>query len=352
MDKNVSDIRQLPLLNGRTPEQMRPWIDPKSGKAYINVYHGRGDRKDPKNYSLQPVTNAVLRYDEWRQLDDAVVRAGMQRLVGFDDLRSRGLVYNLNNAMGTTVLTYERLSEAMEANVSINPVKRGDDDQVDFEAAHLPIPVIHADYQINERILQESRNRGESLDTLNAEAAARKVAEKLEDMLFGSTSLLTYGGGTIYTYLTEPNINPVTLSESWDASGKTAAEILADVIAMKQASIDDRHYGPWMLYIPTSYDTVMDEDYSTSGASTQTIRQRIESVNGILGVRVVDRLPADTVLLVQMTSDVVDIVDGLPLQNVEWSTEGGFIHNYKVMTIQIPRVKSDYNNRSGIVKLA
>jgi hypothetical protein len=63
-------------------------------------------------------------------------------------------------------------------------------------------------------------------------------------------------------------------------------------------------------------------------------------------------LPADTVLLVQMTSDVVDLVDGMPIQTVQWDTEGGFIHNYKVMTIQVPRVKSDYNNRSGIVKLS
>jgi len=345
----VEDLRQFAGA-GKSAESMRPYIG-KDGKFYVNVYKG-GPRSDPKNYSAKLVTNATLRYDEWRALDDAVLRAGMQRLAGFEDLRRNGLVYTLNNPMATTVLTYERLSEAMEAEVNINPVRRTGGDRVVFEQAHIPIPVVHSDYQIGERQLQESRTRGNGLDVLNAEAAARKVAEKLEDMLFGATSLKTYGGGVIYTYQTEPNINTVTLSTAWDTSGVTAAQILADVIAMKQASIDDRHYGPWMLYIPTSYDTILDEDYSVSGSSMQTIRQRITAIEGIQGVKVVDRLTADTCLLVQMTTDVVDLVDGMPIQNVEWATEGGFVHNYKVMTIQVPRVKSDYNDRSGIVKLS
>ena len=84
----------------------------------------------------------------------------------------------------------------------------------------------------------------------------------------------------------------------------------------------------------------------------KTIRQRILDLDGIQKVRVVDRLTDDVCLLVQMTSDVVDLVDGMPIQTIEWDTEGGFIHNYKVMTIQVPRVKSDYNNKSGVVKLS
>lgn len=347
----IQDVRSFPVSNAGL---MRPFID-KSGQPCVMSYKGTGRKDDIKNYEKRPVSNAVLRYDEWRTLDEAVVRAGQERLVGFGDLRDRGLVFPLNNAMATTVLTYERLSEAMEAVISIDPVKRAGGDQVDFETAHLPIPVIHSDYSISDRVLQEARNRGQSLDTLNAEAASRKVTEKLEDMLFGTSSSLTYGGGTIYTYLTEPNINTVSFNSSgdyWDDASKTGADIIDDVITMKQKSIDDRHFGPWMLYIPTNYDTTMDKDYDSTRANSPTIRQRIEAINGILGVKVVDRLTDDVVLLVQLTRDVVDVIDGLAIQNVEWNTEGGFIHNYKVMTIQIPRIKSDYNDRSGIVKLS
>lgn len=333
------------------PGELRPYIA-KDGKGYIKTFKG-GDPTNPKNYAKTPTNNAILRYDEWRQLDEAVVRAGLQRLIGFQDLRDFGLVYPLNNAMATTVLTYERLSEAMEAEVNINPVRRTPGDAPVYETAHLPIPVVHADFTINERLLQESRMRGQALDTTSVEAAARKIAEKYEDMLFGASSLLSYGGGTIFTYQTESNINTVSLSENWDASGKTAAEILDDVHAMKQALVDDRHAGgPLVLYVPSAYDRVLGEDYSVSGASMQTIRQRILAIEGIERVQVVDRLTANTCLMVRMTSDVVDLVDGIPLQTIQWDTEGGMVHNYKLISIQVPRVKSDYNDRSGVVKLS
>ena len=338
------------ILSNRGSDAMRPFLG-KDGKPYVIEYKG-GDRADLKNYEQRLVTNATLRYDEWRTLDESVVKIAEQRLVGFDDLRSNGLVKPLGNAMGTTVLTWEEMSDAMEAGISIDPVKRTQSDAVKFNTNHIPIPVIHADYQISERILQESRNRGSGLDVLNAERAARKVAEKLEDMLFGASATLTYGGGTIHSYLSFPDKNSVTLGTAWNASGKTAAQIKDDVLAMIQASIDDRFYGPWVLYIPTAYQTVMDDDYSVSGASGQTIRQRIEAIQGIQKVQVVDKLPADTVLLVSMQSDVVDLIDGMPFQNVQWNSEGGFVHHYKVMTIQIPRIKSDYNSRSGIVVLS
>lgn len=332
---------------------MRPFIA-SDGQAYV-LNHKGGSKDNIDNYEQVLVNAASLRYDEWRTLDDAVIKVAEQRLVGYDDLRANGLVYNLNNAMGTTVLTWEEMSDSMNATISIDPVKRGDNDTTVFKNNNIPIPIVHADYQISERILQESRNRGNSLSTINAERAARRVSEQLEDMLFGSTSSFTYGGGTIYTYLTHPDINTVAFDSAgnyWNDASKTPAQIKDDVLEMKQASIDDKHYGPWMLYIPTAYETILDDDYSVSGGSSMTIRQRLTALEGIKGIKVVDRLPAHTVLLVQMTSDVVDLVDGMGMQNVEWDTEGGFIHNYKVMTIQVPRIKSDYNNTSGIVKLS
>lgn len=346
---NVADVRSFFANKKGDANRMRPFIG-DDGQAYILVHSG-GDRNDPKNYRREMVNNATLRYDEWRALDSVVTKIAEQRLIGFDDLRTNGLVMPLGNAMGTTVLTWDEMSDAMEATISMDPVRRGKNDRVDFNSLHIPIPVIHADYQISERVLMESRNRGNGLDTLSAERAARKVAEKLEDMLFGSTAVLTYGGGTIHTYLTHPDVNSIALGTAWSA--ETAENIIDDVLSMKQASINDRYYGPWMLYVPTAYDTVLDADYKNASAGmSQTIRQRILQISGIQGVKVVDRLPADTVLLVTMQRDVVDLIDGMSIQNVQWDSEGGFVHNYKVMTIQVPRIKSDYDGRSGIVKLS
>lgn len=350
MEKMKVETARDFLANINGSNSMRPFIA-KDGKPYEMTYKG-GDRLNVNSYEQKLVTNATLRYDEWRTLDDVVIKIAEDRLVGFEDLRRNGLVKPLGNAMGTTVLTWEEMSDAMEAITSIDPMTRGKNDTVDFNTAHIPIPVTYADYTISERLLQESRNRGTGLETINAERAARKVAEKLENMLFSATSTLTYGGGTINSYISHPDKNSVTLGTDWDASGKTGVDIKDDVLAMTQASINDNYYGPWMLYVPTAYQTILNDDYDVSGASIQTIRQRLEGFEGIQKVQVVDKLPANTVILVTMRSDVVDIIDGMGFQNVQWDSEGGFVHNFKVMTIQVPRVKSDYDNKSGIVVLS
>jgi len=57
-------------------------------------------------------------------------------------------------------------------------------------------------------------------------------------------------------------------------------------------------------------------------------------------------------LLVQMTSDVVRLVRGMGIQNIEWATEGGMMTKYKVMTIQVPQIRADQNGKSGIVHMA
>ena len=337
-------------VNGKmNPNMMRPFVH-TDGKSYITVFKG-GDPKKVENYAVQLVNNATLRRDEWKSLDEAVQRISEQRLVGITDLVSAGLIFNLGNAMGTTVLEHHSMGDALSAELSMDGITRGKNDRPEYKTHYLPIPIIHVDYQLNMRVLEASRKLGNPLDTTLAERAARKVSEKLEDMLFTNVDY-AFGGGTIYSYINHPDRNKVTLATGWDDSAATPAKIIADVIALKQASINANHYGPWVLYVPTAYDTVLDEDYDTSGTSTQTIRQRIQSISGISKVVVADKLAADNVVLVQMTSDVVRLVRGMGVTNVEWKSEGNMVTNYKVMTIQVPQIRSDADGKSGIVHLA
>lgn len=345
------------LNNGRlNVGAMRPFIH-EDGRAYISCYRG-GDPKLPASYSTSPiVTNALLRRDEWKQLDEVLVQVGQERLGGIQDLVDKNLVFNLGNAMGTTVLEWHDMGGEMEAVVSMDGVTRSKNNKLNFGHNYLPIPIIHSDYEINARTLAASRSMGNALDTNTAAAAARSVLLQLENMLFTNT---TYALGekdarnrnSIYSYVNFPDRNQVTLTTPWDDPSKTAAQILADVQNMKNALIASFKYGPYMLYIPTTWDGVLDEDYSTAGNSVLTIRERIMKLAGISGIKTIDRLPANNAIMVQMTSDVVRLVRGLGLQNVEWETEGKFITNYKVLTIQVPQLRSDANNKSGIAHLA
>ncbi len=329
---------------GLNANSMRPYIG-ADGRPYITHYNG-GDPKNPANYKAVPIQgNATLRREEWLRLDEAVLAIAEHRLGGISDLEARGLVYDIGNGMGTTVLEYHDVSDALEAELTMDGVTRAQGDRPNFTAKYLPLPIIHADYELNRRVLEASRNLGQPLDTTLAERAARKVNERLEAMLFTDVGY-TFGGGTIHSYLNFPYRNKKNLTKSW-ASPATGAEIVADVLAMKQMSISAHHYGPWMLYVPTGYETILDRDYdSTRG---HTIRERVMAISGILGVKVIDTLPADTVVLAQMTSDVVRLVRGMGIQNVEWATQGGMITKYKVMTIQVPQIRADQAGNCGIV---
>jgi hypothetical protein len=351
-------VANMLMANGKlNVGAMRPWIG-NDGNTYIAAYKG-GDPNKATSYGPKRINaNGTLRRDEWKQLDEALLQVSRQRLGGVQDLIDSGLTYNLGNAMGTTVLEYHDVSDAMQAEMTMDGISRGKNDRPDFNYHYLPIPIIHVDYEINARELAASRNLGNPLDTIDAATAARKIQEQLEAMLFTNTSYSfgekgANGRNTIYSYTNHPDRNLVTLSTHWDdlSAGERGAAIIEDVVSMKQASIDDYHYGPWRLYIPTGYETVLDLDYDATTPGT-TIRERIMKISGITSIKVVDTLTADNVLLVQMTSDVVRLVRGMGIQNVEWKSEGNMVTNFKVMTIAVPQIRSDYNKRSGIIHLA
>lgn len=343
---------------------MRPWVSPKDHKTYLTVFKG-GDPKNPENYKNILATNAgfhangTLRRDEWKQLDEAVMRIAEYRLSGYDDLVSRGLVYNLGNGIGSTVLEWHDVGDALTAEVTMDGVTRAQNDRPKFQTNYLPLPLIHVDYEINLRALETSRNMGNGIDVTLAERAARRVAETLENMLFTDWDY-NYGElddrsrNKIYSYVNFPDRIPVTLATygSWsDDSATTGANIISSVLAMKQASIDNYFYGPWTIYIPTAYETRLDNDYDTTTPGT-TIRERIMKIAGIEKLKVIDTLADDNVLMVQMTSDVVRLVRGLGMQNIEWETEGRWVTKYKVVTLQVPQIRSDQNGKTGIVHMS
>jgi uncharacterized linocin/CFP29 family protein len=340
------------------PGLLRPFVDPKSGKSYITCYKGKGDPAKLDSYHTVPIQgNASLRYDDWKAFDDAVLRASRTRLVGIQDLIDKNLTFPITNGMGVMVLQGATVSDAGEAILSMDGSVKGKDDAENYEDTYLPLPICHADFKLNNRAVEASRRNGHAIDTTAIEQKTRKVNEQLETILFTDTTY-KFGGGTIYSYLNEPNINAVTLGVAWDNASKTPEQIVDQVKDMKQASINDRHYGPWMLYIPTAYETVMDSDYytgvsdTTKAGTSDTIRDRILKIDGIDGVKVVDTLPANTVVLAEMSPETVRLVQGLATQVVQWKTGDMMTLYFKVMTIQVPQVRSDQSNRSGVVVLS
>ena len=324
---------------GFSAHALRPYIG-TDGKPYVTQVVN-GELK-----AVPFIGNATLKKDEWKTLDQALLEARQRRMVGISDLESRGLVYNIPNGMGTTVLEWEDISDMNDAEVNMDGQNRAQNDRVEYDLSYLPLPITHKDFTIGARVLESSRTRGLPLDTTQVQLSALKVAEKLESYLFIGSGSYTYGGGTIYGYMTHPDRNTGSLTAHWDDSAATGETMLDDIRAMKQALISARFYGPYGVYVPTNFETALDGDFKAG--SDKSIRQRLLEVGGIEFIKVSDFLTADNVIMVQLTSDVVRIVNAMEMTTVEWDQQGGMILNYKVMAIKVPNLRSDQNDRCGV----
>ena len=100
----MGDVANTLLNNGKMDlGRMRPFVG-RDGRAYATIYKG-GNPKNPTSYAtIQLNAGATLRRDEWKLLDEAITEPSRYRLGGIEDLISKGLVYNLGNGLGTTVL--------------------------------------------------------------------------------------------------------------------------------------------------------------------------------------------------------------------------------------------------------
>jgi len=291
-------------------------------------------------------TNDILQYDEWKLIDTAVIEAAEKRMVGANDLISRGLVLDLGGrGMGIPVIQWQTSGSGNAASMDMSSLARGPADRIEYDTNYLPLPIIHKSFFFDIRTLDMGRRMGIPIDTAHAADAAIRIGEKVEGVLFNGASSYKFGGGTIRGYRDFDYRTTGSLAAAWTAS---AADPVQDIIDMKQDAINDRHYGDYGVYIPTAYESVLDKDYNATYPSG-TIRNRILAIGGISFIRVADHMTAGSVVLVELQKSTVELVIGLPLTTVQWDVQGGLGVEFKLITIMIPRIRADQNQRSGIV---
>lgn len=291
----------------------------------------------------------TLSHEAWIHFDDEIGREGIIRLRAVADLIERGLTDPVPNAMGQPLIQFQKISDMEPAQVSLDATARTESHRITVEQGFLPLPIIHSDWDVGIRELAASRDSDIPLESTQAGLAGRRVAERMEDLLINGGP--TFEGNAIFGYLTHPDRNTAGfgVNGNWSQAAKTGDNILTDVLTMKQGSIDDRFYGPWGLYVPTAYDTVLDGEFSDQ--YPRTIRSRLLEVEGLESIRVVDQLPDDNIAFVQLTSDVVKIKDGEPMQTVQWDVLPGAV-TFRAMAIQVPLIRSTKANRSGVFHMS
>ncbi len=291
-------------------------------------------------------TNAVLRKDEWSRMDQILLEIARKRLVAVDALTSRGLSYDVPNGLGTTILEWEQVSDMDPANVDMSGVTEGEKDRIDFALQSMPLPIIHKDFSINIRALAASRTTGQPLDTAQIAMASTLVTEKVEEMVFLGHAT-RQGASRIWGLSNHPDRNTGSVAANWDLVGTTGEQKLGDLIAMVSAAAVDNMYGPFGVFIPQAAYNFLGQDFKTN--SDKATLSRLMELVGIDFIKPSKDVPAGAVLMVQLSSDVIDEVIGLQPTVVQWDSKGGMIKNFKVMAIMIPRVRSTITSQSGLV---
>ena len=345
------DVASRLMAHDFDPRAMRTYIG-EDGRSYVDHVQ-RGEFTTNEAGIRVPVVNslvtnapATLRKDEWRILDEAILKAARERLVAVADIRAAGLTYTIAQGMGKTVLQTEKMTETTDAQVSMDGVAGSEADRPNYDLENLPLPIIHKDFFLPLRQLMQSRERGESIDTTMAEQAGRRVAETAEKMLLGTFGSYSFGGGTLYGYTNHPNRNTETLT---DPTGTwTGADLLADILSMKQKSMNDNYNGPWALYFSSNWDEYLDDDFSAAKGDI-TVRERIAKIRGIQSIETVDYLNNYDVVLVQRTSTVARLVIGMDVTSLQWETHGGLMQHMKTMAIMVPQIRADINGNIGLV---
>lgn len=300
---------------------------------------------------LRPMT--LLKKDEWKALDDVVLAVSRRELRLASDLRDAGLVYPVRNALGTTLIEWERMGDMNGAEVNMTGLSDSPNDRVEFDYTGMPLPIIHKDFFLHLRTLEASRNRGSNLDTVQLTVATRKVAEQVETMIMDGYSAINVGGYTIYGYTSHPKRNTGSIS-NWADANTAPLTIFNNTQSMITALQADEFRGPYVMYVPDDFWTRLQADYylgSASGTPMRTILNRLLDIPELQAIRPSGYLSGGAqgeIVLVQLQNDVIDLVTGMEPTVIQWSEHAGFTARFKVMAILVPRVRSDKLDRCGI----
>ena len=256
---------------------------------------------------------APLPKDAEELVDDAVVKVGLKGLSLAADLMAQGLIYNLPDPMSVLELYWEKQSHAGHAKRSMTPGSRGETAQHDNTGSRIPIYSTFDDFEYGVRFLRAAARNGTPIDTTRIASATRNVNESIEDATINGAGLAV-DGNSVPGLLNAPSVNTQAYidNEAWTAAGHSAQDILDDVMNMAGQLRTANKFGPYTLYVNTTYDNELNKNFGDGVSSFETtIRDRIKRLEyGGANVRVVpvDFLPTDRTALVQMTDDVVYMV--------------------------------------------
>lgn len=313
------------------------------GDAFIRLLNANGDTGVLR-------TAAVLRENEWREYDKVVTGIARGKFTLVDDMMKNGMRAKLENPMGTTQIVWDRIGDMSDAQIDMTGEATDIRDRIEFAQDSMPVPLIHHGFKLNIRTLMASRARGQGLDVVHAQTATLKVVHTIEKLfLFGQFSAGA-GAGSLYGLTRYPYRAVGPLSADWRTAN--AGQIFSDVNAMISAMEQKNQFGPYMMYVPTSYASALRRDYdnrTSGGGGGYSIRSRLMEIENLKDIRTNWFLPDNHVVLINLNPENLRALDGIQPRMIEWNTQGGMVSIFKIIAIILPQIKRDAADQCGIV---
>lgn len=300
---------------------------------------------------FQFVTNSVLSDREWERLDQTVYQMQRLRLNAVDDLRSRGLVHTLQS-FGIMSDNWRVSTEKKRATAQMDPRTAVDRDRAEKHEYGTPVPIIYSDYEIGWRELEASRLYGSPLDTTEAAETTQAVVEQAEYTLFNGDSTVVVNGQSISGYRTITGRTTDTATNFGGGDFGTITNIYTTFQNAISTMAGKRFYGPFMAYVSNTQYHQMNAIY-TDGSGQSAKARVLGNIADIADIKDVqtDFLADGEILLVQMTSDVVElttVTDFDEPQNREMNHPLDDTLVARIMMVAVPRIKTNSAGNVGI----
>jgi hypothetical protein len=307
---------------------------------------------------MSPVMNATtLRKDEWILLDNVVRQAARKRLKAWSDLAAAN-TFGGFDGMANPILEWEKVSDPGSAVQDMDGMGEAPNFNPVFSLQGLPLPITHADFFLPERFLAASRNKGIPADTSRIAFAGRRVGELVEQVTIGAVAGAQYGDSTnygdtskVYGYLNHPD--RLTKTNMTQPDGTNGPAVLTSWLAAIESLSDANQYGPFMVYVSKDQQKYLNNLFSTTEPSAGTLRSKLLEIEEVKGIQQLDYLTAAdnpyTTIFVQMDPETARAINGMDITTMQWTSMGGLRNNFKVMSIYVPQIRSDYNGNMGLL---
>lgn len=282
----------------------------------------------------------------WRRIDPRVSAVQRNVLAVFDRLARANTV---PVGVGDIMSYYPKVTDSGEAHVSMDGRSNSLQDQANVQFVGTPVPVIDSFTRLGWRQMEVLRKQnGFGIDTVSMMNAARRVAEKLEDMTINGLSTIVVGGNPIYGLRNFPDRSTDTHGFTLaSATGANWVAAVAKVLAKLEA---DNAYGRATIFVnwgDWAYATRT--DYTTN--YPKTIAERLREMGQVAEFVPAAGIPANELIGVANldTGEWGGILSAMAPSSVaknRLNAQDDFVQGH--MAMAAPQFRSDVGGQSQI----